>query len=157
MIAELESQPKRWSSESAHRRPDRGRVGARRAAPWKGVVEEAIADEPPRVRVRWDDGHTTVFSPAAGVCRIEESKKQLTPAGHEAAARGRLRAQRRARVDEAALDPGSILAGRRRGRRGEQAETVPQLAVDAVAVEEVAELKGRAVRGRGRRARSGRR
>ena len=44
--------------------------------PWKGVVEEAIADEPPRLRVRWDDGHTTVFSPAAGACRIEESKKE---------------------------------------------------------------------------------
>ena len=43
---------------------------------WKGVVEEVIAEEPPRLRVRWDDGHTTVFSPAAGACRIEESKKE---------------------------------------------------------------------------------
>jgi hypothetical protein len=43
--------------------------------PRRGVVEEIIADEPPRLRVRWDDGHTTVFWPAAGVCRIEESKK----------------------------------------------------------------------------------
>ena len=44
--------------------------------PRRGAVEEVIADEPPRLRVRWDDGHTTVFSPAAGVCRIEESKKR---------------------------------------------------------------------------------
>jgi len=44
--------------------------------PRKGVVEEVIAEEPPRLRVRWDDGHTTVFSPAAGACRIEESKKE---------------------------------------------------------------------------------
>jgi hypothetical protein len=44
--------------------------------PRRGVVEEVIADEPPRLRVRWDDGHTTVFWPAAGVCRIEESKKR---------------------------------------------------------------------------------
>ena len=44
--------------------------------PRRGVVEEVIAGEPPRLRVRWDDGHTTVFSPAAGVCRIEESKKR---------------------------------------------------------------------------------
>jgi hypothetical protein len=44
--------------------------------PRRGVVEEIIADEPPRLRVRWDDGHTTVFWPAAGVCRIEESKKR---------------------------------------------------------------------------------
>ena len=44
--------------------------------PRRGVVEEVIAGEPPRLRVRWDDGHTTVFSPSAGVCRIEESKKE---------------------------------------------------------------------------------
>jgi hypothetical protein len=44
--------------------------------PRRGVVEQVIADEPPRLRVRWDDGHTTVFWPAAGVCRIEESKKR---------------------------------------------------------------------------------
>jgi hypothetical protein len=44
--------------------------------PRRGVVEEVIADEPPRLRVRWDDGHTTVFSPAAGVYRIEGSKKR---------------------------------------------------------------------------------
>ena len=44
--------------------------------PRRGVLEEIIADEPPRLRVRWDDGHTTVFSPAAGACRIEESKKE---------------------------------------------------------------------------------
>ena len=44
--------------------------------PRKGVVEEVIADEPPRLRVRWDDGHTTVFSPAADVSRIEEPKKR---------------------------------------------------------------------------------
>jgi hypothetical protein len=44
--------------------------------PRRGVVEEIIADEPPRLRVRWDDGHTTGFSPAAGACRIEESNKE---------------------------------------------------------------------------------
>jgi hypothetical protein len=43
--------------------------------PRRGVVEEVIAEAPPRLRVRWDDGHTSVFAPAAGVVRIEESKK----------------------------------------------------------------------------------
>ena len=43
--------------------------------PRRGVVEEVIAEEPPRLRVRWDDGHTTVFSPAAGAVQIEESQK----------------------------------------------------------------------------------
>jgi len=41
----------------------------------RGVVEEVIAEEPPRLRVRWDDGHTTVFAPAAGAVRLEEAKK----------------------------------------------------------------------------------
>jgi Domain of unknown function (DUF1918) len=45
-------------------------------SPRRGVVEEVIADQPPRLRVRWEDGHTTVFSPAAGVCRIERSKRR---------------------------------------------------------------------------------
>jgi len=44
-------------------------------SPRSGVVEEVIAEEPPRLRVRWDDGHTTVFAPAAGAVRIEETKK----------------------------------------------------------------------------------
>jgi Domain of unknown function (DUF1918) len=43
--------------------------------PRRGVVEEVIAEEPPRLRVRWDDGHTSVVAPEAGVARIEEAKK----------------------------------------------------------------------------------
>jgi Domain of unknown function (DUF1918) len=43
--------------------------------PRKGVVEEVIAEDPPRLRIRWDDGHTTVFSPAAGALSIEEATK----------------------------------------------------------------------------------
>jgi hypothetical protein len=44
--------------------------------PRRGVIEEVIAEDPPRLRVRWDDGHTTVFAPAAGAVRVEESKKE---------------------------------------------------------------------------------
>jgi hypothetical protein len=43
--------------------------------PRRGVVEEVIAEEPPRLRIRWDDGHTSVVAPEAGVARIEEAKK----------------------------------------------------------------------------------
>lgn len=43
--------------------------------PRKGVVEEVIAEDPPRLRVRWDDGHTTVFSPEAGAATIEATTK----------------------------------------------------------------------------------
>jgi hypothetical protein len=45
--------------------------------PRKGVVEEVIAEDPPRLRVRWDDGHTSVVSPEAGAVSIEESSKTV--------------------------------------------------------------------------------
>jgi len=40
-----------------------------------GVVEEVLTPEPPRLRVRWDDGHTTIFAPTAGAARIEPTKR----------------------------------------------------------------------------------
>lgn len=42
----------------------------------RGVIEAVLNEEPPRFRVRWDDGHTTLFAPAAGVARIEARKKK---------------------------------------------------------------------------------
>jgi Domain of unknown function (DUF1918) len=49
-------------------------------APRTGVIEELIHDDPPRFRVRWDDGRTTIFSPAAGSARIEskQTKKRTS-------------------------------------------------------------------------------
>jgi hypothetical protein len=41
----------------------------------RGVIEEVLREDPPRYRVRWDDGKETTFSPAAGVARIEESAR----------------------------------------------------------------------------------
>jgi hypothetical protein len=41
--------------------------------PRKGVVEEVIAEDPPRLRVRWDDGHMSIVSPEAGSVSIEEA------------------------------------------------------------------------------------
>ena len=40
-----------------------------------GVIEEVLAQEPPRYRVRWDDGRTSIFAPSAGVARIEPRKR----------------------------------------------------------------------------------
>jgi hypothetical protein len=40
-----------------------------------GVVEEVLTPEPPRLRVRWDDGHSTVLAPTAGAARIEPAKR----------------------------------------------------------------------------------
>jgi hypothetical protein len=44
-------------------------------APRRGIVEEILQDEPARLRVRWDDGHTSIFVPAAGAVRIEQQSK----------------------------------------------------------------------------------
>jgi hypothetical protein len=35
-----------------------------------GVIEEVLQEDPLRVRVRWEDGHTTILTPSAGVARI---------------------------------------------------------------------------------------
>jgi Domain of unknown function (DUF1918) len=40
-----------------------------------GVIEEVLAQDPPRFRVRWDDGRTSIFAPSAGVARIERRKR----------------------------------------------------------------------------------
>ena len=40
-----------------------------------GVIEEVLAQDPPRYRVRWNDGRTSIFAPSAGVARIEARKK----------------------------------------------------------------------------------
>ena len=35
-----------------------------------GVIEEVLQEDPPRVRVRWSDGHASVLTPAAGAATI---------------------------------------------------------------------------------------
>jgi hypothetical protein len=37
-----------------------------------GVIEEVLKDDPTRVRVKWDDGHTSILTPSAGVATITE-------------------------------------------------------------------------------------
>lgn len=39
-----------------------------------GVIEEVVREDPPCYRVRWEDGHETIFTPEAGVARIEAKK-----------------------------------------------------------------------------------
>ena len=39
-----------------------------------GIVEEVLSPDPPRLRVKWDDGHSTVFAPTAGAAKIEPAK-----------------------------------------------------------------------------------
>ena len=35
-----------------------------------GVIDEVLQEDPPRVRVRWSDGRTSILTPAAGAIRI---------------------------------------------------------------------------------------
>ena len=43
--------------------------------PRAGVVEEVLAGEPsPRYRIRWDDGHQSIYTPAAGALRLAQAK-----------------------------------------------------------------------------------
>ena len=36
-----------------------------------GLVEEVLSEQPQRLRVRWEDGRTSIFAPAAGGARVE--------------------------------------------------------------------------------------
>lgn len=50
-------------SESTERRPR------------YGVVEEVLRGEPrPRYRIRWDDGHETSYTPAAGALKRTQAE-----------------------------------------------------------------------------------
>jgi hypothetical protein len=41
-------------------------------APRAGTIREVLREDPtPRYRVEWDDGHTTIYTPAAGALRAE--------------------------------------------------------------------------------------
>jgi hypothetical protein len=38
-----------------------------------GVIEEVVHGPPsPRYRIRWDDGHESIYTPAAGALRLAE-------------------------------------------------------------------------------------
>jgi hypothetical protein len=41
-----------------------------------GVIEEVLAQDPPRFRVRWDDGSTSIFAPSTGVAKIEKKRRR---------------------------------------------------------------------------------
>jgi Domain of unknown function (DUF1918) len=45
-----------------------------------GVIEEVVRDEPPCYRVRWEDGHTSNFTPAAGAARIVQEQRDKSRA-----------------------------------------------------------------------------
>jgi hypothetical protein len=40
-----------------------------------GTIEEVLQAEPPRFRVRWENGRESIVTPAAGAARIERRKR----------------------------------------------------------------------------------
>jgi hypothetical protein len=49
--------------------------------PHSGVVEEVLRGDPsPRYRIRWDDGHESIYTPASGALRAESGRKRPKPA-----------------------------------------------------------------------------
>ena len=40
----------------------------------RGVIEEVLNEQPPRVRDRWENGHTSILTPSAGVATITPPK-----------------------------------------------------------------------------------
>jgi len=41
-----------------------------------GVIEEVLGESPPRFRVRWEDGRTTIFAPSSGSVTIKAAAKK---------------------------------------------------------------------------------
>jgi hypothetical protein len=40
----------------------------------RGVVEEVVRDDAhPRYRIRWDDGHESIYTPATGALKLADS------------------------------------------------------------------------------------
>jgi hypothetical protein len=45
--------------------------------PRTGVIEEVVREAPsPRYRIRWDDGHESIYTPASGALRHVEPAEQ---------------------------------------------------------------------------------
>jgi hypothetical protein len=45
--------------------------------PRTGVIEEVVHGAPsPRYRISWDDGHESIYAPAAGALRAAEPSKR---------------------------------------------------------------------------------
>jgi hypothetical protein len=44
-----------------------------------GVIEEVLSEDPMRVRVLWDDGHTSVLTPSAGAASVTPAEPAANP------------------------------------------------------------------------------
>lgn len=52
--------------------------------PRPGIVEEVLRGDPsPRYRIRWDDGHESIYTPASGALRAQRraGRRGSSPSG----------------------------------------------------------------------------
>jgi hypothetical protein len=42
----------------------------------QGVIEEILKEQPLRCRVHWDDGHESIFTPAAGAMWVKPKPRR---------------------------------------------------------------------------------
>jgi hypothetical protein len=42
--------------------------------PRAGTVREVVREHPTRYRIEWDDGHETIYTPAAGALHAERTR-----------------------------------------------------------------------------------
>ena len=54
-------------SESTQRRPR------------PGTVREVLREDPARYRIEWDDGHESIYTPAAGALHAEDRRAAAAP------------------------------------------------------------------------------
>jgi hypothetical protein len=44
--------------------------------PRSGVIEEVLRGDPsPRYRIRWDDGHESIYTPASGALGVQKRRR----------------------------------------------------------------------------------
>jgi hypothetical protein len=52
--------------------------------PRAGVIEQVLRGDPsPRYRVRWDDGHESIYTPAGGALRLQRRRKPTAGRGRK--------------------------------------------------------------------------
>src|SRR5437763_6736823 len=84
--------------------------------PRSGVVEEVVRGDPsPRYRIRWDDGHESIYTPASGALRAEHRPQRQRRAPPPKRSPNRTATTTRAAIDQAPVAQLTPGRGRARG------------------------------------------
>jgi hypothetical protein len=56
-------------------------AGSTTRGPRTGVIEEVLRGDPsPRYRIKWDDGHESVYTPASGTLQAQPRRRRTAAA-----------------------------------------------------------------------------